>query len=586
MTKATVPAVTLLAGLALILGLAPSPCPAADASLADCPLRFVALGDRTGGHIPGMHEQAVAEIDRLKPELVVTVGDMIEGYTADTARMAMEWREYLEIIKPLKMPVYHTPGNHDITDDSMLESYRRFIGEPYHSFDVRGVHFVVIDNSRFTTFEALPREQVDWLTADLEAHRGAAYTLVFYHVPWWRERVAVGKPDPLHDLLVENGVDAVFTGHYHYYFSGTYDGIIYTGVGSSGAETEPGLTGLMQHFAWVTVDGQGITVSPIRLGAVLPWNEVTVQQSLAVARLAGEALDVRGVSLGSALTVPQTRITVTLRNLTGVPVQAPLAWDVPEGWTVAPPQVEVDLVPRAEQAFEFEVASGPQVYPAPTVSIRYPFAEGKTFRLERTLPVARTAHAARADRRVHIDGELDEPHWHGAVTDLFAGDGSAVTADPSAFYFAWDSDNLYLAAKCHECKMDSITATCAQRDCPVYAGDCVGYFLQPITNDGPVYQIYFSPTGAVFDQMIDIEHGTYTHADPGWNGNYEVATSRGTDYWLVEVRIPVEELAARARAGDQWRVNFRRKQRRLDTSADWQVPVGYDPLAYGVLELR
>jgi predicted phosphodiesterase len=562
-------------------------CLAAEPSLADCPMRFAVIGDRTGGHIPGRHERAVAEIERLRPEFVVTVGDMIEGYTADSTELTRQWTEYLGIIKPFTMPVYHTPGNHDITEEAMRGAFRRFIGEPFHSFDVRGVHFVVLDNGRFASFDALPGEQVNWLKADLKSHRNAAYTVVFFHVPWWRNGVAAGKPDPLHALFVENGVDAVFSGHYHYYFSGRYDGIIYTGVGTSGAETEGGLTGLEQHFVWVTLDGQGFAISPVRVGAVLPWDEVTVEQDLAVTRLQAEALDMRRVSLGSALTVPQTRITVMLRNLTAFPVRDTMAWDIPEGWTVSPAEAQVDLAPRGDQAFDFVVASGSRVYPAPTVSLRYPYDKDKTFEMRRALPVARTAHAEKASRRPEIDGELDEAIWQAPpVTDLFATDGSAVTADPTAFYFAWDRDNLYLAAKCHECRMDSIVATCTEHDCAIYAEDCVGYFLEPVTTDGPVYQVYFSPSGAVFDQKIDVEHGVSTYSDPKWNGTYEVATSRGADYWLVEARIPLDELGAKAKAGDQWNVNFRRKQRRLATSADWQVPVGYDPVGYGVLELR
>ena len=524
------------------------------------------------------------------------IAKSIEGYTADPEELSRQWREYKRVIGPFTMPVHHTPGNHDITEEAMLAAYRSFVGEPYYSFDARGAHFVVLDNGRFSSFETLPREQVDWLRSDLARNRDAAFTIVFFHQPWWRNRVAAGKPDPMHELFVESGVDAVFSGHYHYYFSGRYDGIMYTSVGTSGADLEPGLTGLGHHFAWVTLDGrelgkpgpstQALTVSPVRLGAVLPWDEFTVDQDIAVAGLRAQALDVHGVSLGSALTVPQTRIALTLRNLTAFPIKGPLAWDIPEGWTVSPAEAAVDLGPRENQAFDFVVASGARVYPAPTVAIRYPFGQDKTFELRRALPVARTAHAEKASRRPKIDGELDEAIWQAPVTELFATDGSALVADPTAFYFAWDKDNLYVAARCNECRMDSLAAGCGERDCAVYAGDCVGYFLEPITADGPVYQIYFSPAGAVFDQQIEVEHGSSTTSDPGWNGTYEVATSRGSDYWLVEARIPLEQLGAKARAGDQWRVNFRRKQHRLATSADWQVPIGYDPVGYGLLELR
>jgi DNA modification methylase len=47
-----------------------------------------------------------------------------------------------------------------------------------------------------------------------------------------------------------------------------------------------------------------------------------------------------------------------------------------------------------------------------------------------------------------------------------------------------------------------------------------------------------------------------------------------------------EEGGTPARAGDEWRGNFRRKQKRLNTSADWQIPIGYEPAKYGVMILQ
>jgi predicted phosphodiesterase len=572
--------------LIMLLTAVMSQGPALGASLAECPLRFAVIGDRTGDAVPGVYEQAVAEIERLKPEFVITVGDMIQGYTEDKAEMERQWTEYMEIIKAFSMPVYFTPGNHDITDTPMVEAYERWIGRPYYSFDVRGVHFIVLDTSRYQTAVALPAEQMDWLKRDLKEHKGSAYTFVFFHIPTWRQAVALGKPDPIHAVLAEYGVDAVFSGHYHQYFSGSYDGIAYTAVGSSGGGTEPGPTGLEYHFAWVTVDDQDFTIAPIKLGAVLPWDEVTVDQVIMISKIQGEAMKISAVSLGSDLTVPQTKITVTLRNLTGLPVKGPLTWAVPEGWSITPDKADVDLGARGDEAFDFTVASGAKVYPAPTVSVDYPFQKDKTFSVKRALPVVRTAYAHKAARAPKIDGEVDEAVWQGPVTDFFAPDGSPMTADPVAFYFAWDRDNLYLAATCHECMIDSMGPACTEHDCSVYTGECVGYFLEPVSADGPVYQIYFNTAGAVFDQKIDVESGVSTYYDPKWNGTYQVRTSRGADYWALEATVPLKQLGVQAKAGDRWNVNFRRKQKRLATSADWQVPIGYDPAGYGVLELK
>ena len=94
----------------------------ANAEDIDDPIRFAIIGDRTGGHVPGVYGEIIQEIELLKPDFTMTVGDMIEGYTEDVERLTAEWNEYLEIIKPLSAPIHHTPGNHDITNEAMLVS--------------------------------------------------------------------------------------------------------------------------------------------------------------------------------------------------------------------------------------------------------------------------------------------------------------------------------------------------------------------------------------------------------------------------------------------------------------------------------
>ena len=63
---------------AIILLMAFGAAPAQPGDLQDNPIRFAIIGDRTSGHIPGIYGQIVIEIERMKPDFVMTVGDMIE----------------------------------------------------------------------------------------------------------------------------------------------------------------------------------------------------------------------------------------------------------------------------------------------------------------------------------------------------------------------------------------------------------------------------------------------------------------------------------------------------------------------------
>lgn len=551
------------------------------------PIRFAVIGDRTGGHEPGIHGEIITEIERMRPDFVVGVGDMIEGYTADIKAVEKEWKEYLDLTRSFSMPFCTVPGNHDIWDSTSAEVYRKHVGRPYYSFDAGPIHFIMLDTGRWSTVTSFPQQQVDWLKSDLEENRQAEYTIVVYHIPYWIETIAKGKPDPLHDIFITYGVDAVFTGHYHVYFSGRYDGIAYTGVGSSGGVCEPGITGLKYHFMWVTVDDEGISIVPIQMGSVLPWDVVTAETFNLVNDIRREALDIEKIPVGTATSVQKADFDVTVENFSSdSTLTAKLEWSVEGSWSIRPKRLPIQIAPGESHDATFTVWNTGPLYPVPTVSLAYPFAPDQTIDLEASLALVRTVYANKADVPPEIDGRLDEPAWEDRVRDLYTGDGFTETADSTSFSFAWDESNLYIGAVCAEEDMASLAASLEKHDGAIYGEDCVGFFLQPNVPDGPVYQIYFNPLGTAFDQKILVEERRSSDVDPGWNGTYDVAVFRGPDRWVFEARIPLDQLETEGQYEKTWAVNFRRKQKRLETSADWQVPIGYDPIDYGYLIMR
>jgi predicted phosphodiesterase len=554
--------------------------------LATYPVRLAILGDRTGDHQEGIYEGIVAEVERMRPDIVMTVGDMIEGYTSDTAQMREQWDEYLEIVKPLGARLHFTPGNHDITSDAMEPAYRTRIGEPYHSFDYRSIHFVVLDVSRWESTPELPAAQLAWLSADLAANQNACYTLVFFHKPFWYRTIGDSRADSLHTLFRANGVDAVFTGHFHQYFSADFDGIKYTSLGSSGGETEESPDGLLYQFGWVTIDGEGIHVAPVKSEAVLPW---TVQ-SLAQAR-AANSVQTSGITyarpllMTDDLKVTGGTITALVRNpLSNADYSDTLRWDSPQGWSVAPAVAAFTVPGGGETTVEFDVSPPDSVTTMPSLSTRLPYAEGQTTRVSRTLEVARTTACAKADGGVTIDGQLTEPCWRKPQSVLLAADGTVSKQDSTAFYFAYDRENLYMAVYCREAMMDSLRAVMTERDAAVYTEEAVGLMVQPEGVAGAdLFQVYVNPRGTVCDQRITRQTDGYWAGDSKWNGEYEVKTVRGDDHYIVELRFPLAQIGAAADSGERWRVNFRRKQFRLGSAAAFQAYWSYDPTWFGEL---
>jgi predicted phosphodiesterase len=555
----------------------------------DHTVRFAILGDRTGGAQPGIYERIVQQVERLQPEFVITVGDMIEGPAPDRQETDRRWVAYKGLMDLLSAPVHYTPGNNDIWDDMSLKAYREHVGEPFYSFSYDGYHVVVLDNSRTEYAEGLSAEQLSWLGEDLRAHHDARQTLVFYHKPFWFETTAEDRPDTLHHLFTSSGVDAVFSGHYHMYFTGTYDGVRYTNVGSSGGYCTAGPTGLSFHFVWVTMGPDTLHIAPVILDAVLPWDEITASELKRIDQIEREGLTcLNPARVGDDLSVLEQTIEVTIVSPPerGSFLSDTLTWQVPAGWTVEPKAALAQLSEGERQTIQFQVTSREQLYPVPMLTIDYPYGTGKTFQLEMPLAVARTAACTRATEAPVMDGLLSDAMWRNPVSRLFRYDGTSAATESTFFYFAYDEEHLYLAARCMESHPESLVATTREWDGAVYGEDCVGYFVQPDPNTRAVYQIYVSALGTVFDQAFTADDDGDFTVNRGWNVSGRMVTRQDSTSWVMEMQIPVNQFGLSNKAGQRWRLNFRRKQWRLGEAADWQIPIGHNPSTFGFLDFR
>ncbi len=556
-------------------------------ALNSTPIRFAIIGDRTSQATPGIYEEIVGEIEELRPDFVITVGDAIQGYTGDTLTLNSQWDEYLSIIKPLTMPIYLTPGNHDITSNAALPTYQHRIGKPYYSFNVRNFHFVVLDVTRWESGEELPSDELTWLAGDLSANKDAAKTLVFYHKPFWYDTIVMGKPDTLHSLFKAYGVDAVFNGHLHTYFSTRIDGILYTALGSSGgiADAVPG--GLDYHFTWVTLSDSAIDIAPIKKGSVKPWDIVTAgEEHVADNIIQNGLVFIAKAPVGDDLKISNGIATIEFNNISAQTLNDTIRWSVPRGWSIQPAEENLAIMPKGKKQVSFQVTSSGNLYPVPTVTIGFPFAENKTIPIVKDLKIARFAAANPAGSPPSIDGKLNDKCWKNPEHVLFAPDGSTAKIEATWFYFSYDKDNLYLAAHCQESAMNSLVASVKKRDGSVSGEDCVGFFIQPNPQIDTAYQIYINPLGTILDQKISKGIFGYFEGEKSWNGNYKIKTRSGKDYWDLEVSIPLKQLGIIAAPNQSWGLNFLRKQKRLNTAGDWQVPIDYNPDSFGILKLQ
>jgi len=551
---------------------------------------FAVLGDRTGGAQPGVYEKVLAEVNRLNPDIILTVGDFIEGYNSDSSVTNKQWDEYFGMLKDMKAKVYFTPGNHDIWDKTSEINYKNRIGNPYYSFDFKNSHFIILDVSRSEKFEDIPKEQINWLKSDLEKNKGKENIYVFFHKPLWLHLMRDNKPDSLHQIFKGFGVDGVFNGHFHNYFAGEKDGIEYTSMGASGAtlSLESKDLGQFHQFLWCTIKGNKLDVAVIGLGNIFDKNLVTIKDEIVIDKIVdGKCMEFSPILISQDVIEFSGEERVKILNAGEKTLKDTLRWECQDNWSIDPKVQLIEINPLQTKDLSFKVALKGEIFPLPAYSFNYPVGEKKSYPLKDKLWVKREMNCKKMRSSPKIDGTVSEAEWKeiNPVTAFGSPSGDKTMVEPTTFYFGYDKNNLYLAVKCTESKKDQMVAQARVQDGAVYAEDCVGYFICPDTSLKDIYQIYFNPLGTPFDQWIKYNGGNYD-ADRNWNGKYEVKTSMDGGGWNIEIMIPFSQLKAKPKKGDIWELNFRRKQKRLNSSSDWIYPITYEIKYYGVMRFE
>jgi len=282
----------------------PFPWTKAQADTSAGKFTFAVFSDLSGGEREGVFEVAIEQLNLLRPELIMNVGDLIEGGTDDVAELAAQWDAFDERARRARAPLFYAGGNHDLTGEVLREVWRERNGPLYYHFVYKNVLFLVLDTEdntpermqeihaardkavaiyktegpeafARTEYATMPERSAGTVSAEqsryfvevVAEHPDVRWTFVFIHKPAW-ERQGEKHFAAIEAALADRPY-TVFNGHVQAYAYRQRHGRDYIQLATTGGEQFPELGRSADHVTLVTVDDEGVDIANLLLSGIL-----------------------------------------------------------------------------------------------------------------------------------------------------------------------------------------------------------------------------------------------------------------------------------------------------------------------------
>ncbi|MCX6563832.1 MAG: carbohydrate binding family 9 domain-containing protein, partial [Candidatus Aminicenantes bacterium] len=176
--------------------------------------------------------------------------------------------------------------------------------------------------------------------------------------------------------------------------------------------------------------------------------------------------------------------------------------------------------------------------------------------------------AVRAEEPIVIDAALNEKVWQTTPNNGFTqhdpkdGDPSSERTD---VWVAYDDKALYVAAYCHDSDPKGIKALMGRRDSQIDS-DWFYFAVDPYYDKRSGFLFGVNPAGSILDEVLSND----VNEDTSWDGVWESKAAINGEGWIVEMKIPFNQIRFAKKDEYVWGVNFsrviKRKQERASFS--------------------
>ena len=213
---------------------------------------------------PAVFQEILNSMKHENPSFFVNTGDIVMGNTQNTSILERQFSDYIHAISILAIPMYVSPGNHDVANSVSREFFKKFLklskgpnfkpgfpdsgSEFFYSFKFEGINFIILDAYEPGNWGAVKGQELSWLESVLAKMKDEE-VFIFVHPPVYSvlnpgcitdgsKHVAFSSKknqDYIRELFKKFNVDGVFHGHEHLFNKQNIDDTEYIIAGCSGA---------------------------------------------------------------------------------------------------------------------------------------------------------------------------------------------------------------------------------------------------------------------------------------------------------------------------------------------------------------